>query len=75
MSGNELEKLMNGVIKCKELETLLFGWGFQKKSGKGYYVKWLKKGLPPLVIAIHSQEIKPYQLKQVIYVLRIGGLL
>lgn len=74
MSGDELEKLMNGTIKSQELETLLFGRGFQK-SGKGSYIKWLKKGLPPLVIAIHSQEIKPYQLKQVIDVLRIGGLL
>lgn len=75
MSGHELEKLLNNAIKGKELETLLLRLGFKKRAGKGSHVKWIKKGLPPIVIATHSKEVKPYQLKQVIQVLRIGGLL
>ncbi len=75
MSGSELEKLSNHTIKSRELETLLLRLGFQKKSGKGSHVKWIKEGLPPIVIATHSKEVKPYQLKQVIQVLRIGGFL
>lgn len=75
MSGDALEKLLNSTIKSKELEALLLRLGFQKKAGKGSHMKWIKKGLPPIVIATHSKEVKPYQLKQVIQVLRIGGLL
>jgi hypothetical protein len=75
MSGDDFEKLLNCTIKCRELETLLVSLGFQKKPATGSYAKWLKRGLPPLVIATHSKEIKPYQAKQVIQVLRIGGLL
>lgn len=75
MSGDELEKLLNNTIKGKELETLLLRLDFKKRAGKGSHAKWVKKGLPPIVIATHSKEVKPYQLKQVIQVLRIGGLL
>lgn len=75
MSGNESEKLLNHTIKRKELETLLLRFGFQKKPGKGSHIKWIKKGLPPIVIATHSKEVKPYQLKQVIQILRIGDLI
>lgn len=75
MSGDEIEKLLNITIKSKELEVLLLRFGFQKKPGKGSHVKWVKKGLPAIVIATHSKEIKPYQVKQVIQVLRIGGFL
>jgi predicted RNA binding protein YcfA (HicA-like mRNA interferase family) len=75
MSRDEIEKLLNFTIKSKELEVLLLRLGFQKKTGKGSHVKWVKKGLPPIVVATHSKEIKPYQVKQVIQVLRIGGLL
>lgn len=75
MSGDETEKLLNRTIKSNELEALLLRLGFQKKSGKGSQVKWVKKGLPPIVIATHSKDIKPCQVKQVIQVFRIGGLL
>ena len=75
MAGNELKKLLNHTIKSKELETLLLRLGFHKKPGKGSHMKWVKEGLPPIIIATHSKEVKPYQLKQVIQVLKIGDLI
>ncbi len=70
-----LEKLKNLTVKNGELETLLNWLGFIKKAGKGSHEKWIKQGFPPIVIATHDKEVKPYQLKQVIKVLKVGGVL
>lgn len=70
-----LEKLLNFTIKKKELEALLSNLGFQCSRGKGSHVKWIKAGCPVIVLATHSKEIKPYQLKQVIKVLQEAGIL
>ena len=67
------EKLNNLTIKKGELETLLDSVGFQKTPGKGSHEKWTRKGFNPIVIATHSKEIKPYQLRQVLKVLKVGG--
>lgn len=75
MKQKLLPKLLNLSLKKRELETLLKELGFKKKSGKGSHEKWLRDGLPPIVIATHSKEAHAYQLKQVIQVLRIGDLL
>lgn len=69
------EKLLNLTIKKKELESLLSNLGFERSPGKGSHVKWVKFGCPVIVLATHSKEIKPYQLKQVIKILHEAGLL
>jgi predicted RNA binding protein YcfA (HicA-like mRNA interferase family) len=69
------EKLHNLTIKKGELETLLDSLGFKKSSGKGSHEKWNKKGFYPIVIVTHSKEIKPYQIKQVLKVLKAGGVI
>ena len=75
MRDDLLEKLRRFTIKRRELETLLAGLGFVKKSGKGSHVKWIKSGLPPIIVASHDKEVKHYLLRQVLQVLKIGGVL
>lgn len=75
MSDKETAKLLNLTIKKRELESLLARLGFVHKPGKGSHMKWIKQGLPPIILATHSKEVKPYQLRQVIQVLKSGGLL
>ncbi len=75
MRKDLLEKLLRYAIKKSELETLLSGLGFVMKPGKGSHVKWIKKGLPPIVVASHDKEIKDYLIRQIIKVLGIGGML
>ncbi len=70
-----VEKLLNQTISKKELEALLNNFGFRCRSGKGSHMKWIKKGCDVIIIASHSKEVKPYQIKQVIQVLRKGGFL
>jgi predicted RNA binding protein YcfA (HicA-like mRNA interferase family) len=69
-----LEKLGRFSIKKKELETLLSRLGFSLKPGKGSHAKWIKPGLPPIVIATHDKDLKDYQIRQVINVLKMGGM-
>lgn len=75
MRHDLIEKLLQHSIKKQELETLLTGLGFVKKPGKGSHVKWVKKGMPPLVVASHDKEVKDYLIRQVIKVLKVGGIL
>ncbi|MCE9624965.1 MAG: type II toxin-antitoxin system HicA family toxin [Deltaproteobacteria bacterium] len=70
-----LGKLQNLTLKKAELATLLNGLGFIRKPGKGSHEKWVKKGFPPVILATHDKEVKPYQLRQVIQVLKLGGIL
>lgn len=70
-----IEKLLNFTIKARQLEALLTSLGFEKRSTKGSHVKWIKEGLPPLIIATHDKEVRPYQLKQVIKILEMDGVL
>lgn len=75
MRRDLLEKLERYNIKRKEFETLLTGLGFVEKKGKGSHMKWIKKGFPPIIIASHDKDLKPYLIRQVIQVLKIGGVL
>jgi predicted RNA binding protein YcfA (HicA-like mRNA interferase family) len=78
MSQDEklFSKLLNGTILKRELETLLSRLGFEKLRGKGSHEVWGKKGVADaIVLASHHKEVKRYQIKQVIEVLRKGGLL
>jgi predicted RNA binding protein YcfA (HicA-like mRNA interferase family) len=70
-----IEKLESYSIKRRELETLLSNLGFVGKPGKGSHMKWIKRRFPPIIIASHDKEIKPYLIRQVIRVLKIGGVL
>lgn len=70
-----LEKLERYAVSKRELETLLSSLSFASKPGKGSHMKWIKKGFPPIIIATHDKEIKPYIIRQVIRVLKMGGVL
>lgn len=75
MRKDLIEKLTRYSIKKQELENLLASLGFAKKPGKGSHVKWIHQGMPPIVVASHDKEVKDYLIRQVIKVLRIGGIL
>lgn len=75
MRDDLIEKLLRYGIKKQELETLLGSLGFVKRHGKGSHVRWIKSGLPPLVVASHDKEVKDYLVQQVIKVLKVGGIL
>jgi predicted RNA binding protein YcfA (HicA-like mRNA interferase family) len=75
MRRDLLEKLERYSIKRKELETLLLGLGFIEKRGKGSHMKWIRPGFAPIIVASHDKELKPYLIKQVIQVLKLGGVL
>lgn len=38
-------------------------------------MKWMKQGWPPIIVASHDKEVKPYLVRQVIKVLKIGETL
>lgn len=67
--------MLKCYIKKRELEALLVSLGFARKPGKGSHIKWIRQGFPPLIIASHDKEVKPYLNRQVIRVLKIGGIL
>lgn len=75
MRRDLLEKLERYTIKKRELESLLISLGFVEKKGKGSHMKWIRKGFPPIIIVSHDKDIKPYLVRQVIQVLKIGGIL
>ena len=75
MRDDLVGKLLRYGIKKQELEALLVSLGFVKKPGKGSHVKWVKSGMPPLVVASHDKEVKDYLIRQVIKVLKTGGIL
>lgn len=75
MRKDLLEKLLRYGITKREMETLLADLGFAMKPGKGSHAKWIKKGFPPIIIAAHDKDVKDYLVRQVIKVLRIGGVL
>ena len=75
MRPDLIEKLARFAIKKKELEILLSDLGFTRKPGKGSHVKWIKTGLPPIIVATHDKEVKDYLVRQILKVLRMGGLL
>lgn len=75
MRQDLVEKLVRYSIKKQELETLLGSLGFVKKPGKGSHVKWIKHGMPPIVVASHDKEVKDYLIRQVLKVFRVGGIL
>lgn len=75
MNEKHFEKLLNLTITKQDLENLLTRLGFEKKQGKGSHVKWLKVKCPPIIVATHSKEVKRYQLKQIIKVLKDCNLI
>lgn len=70
-----LAKLVSLSLKKKELITLLNHLGFEERPAKGSHVKFLKMGFPMILLSSHDKEVKEYQLKQVIKVLKAGGML
>lgn len=75
MRKDLLEKRLRYSIGKQELENFLTSLGFVRKPGKGSHVKWIKRGMPPVVVASHDKEIKDYLVRQIIRVLRMGGVL
>ena len=75
MKDKRFEKLLNLTITKQDLESLLIRLGFEKKPGKGSHVKWLKAHCPPIIVATHSKEIKHYQLRQIIKILKDYNLI
>lgn len=59
-----LAKLKNGTISAQELRTLLGQLGWTLARQKGSHEQWLKNG-NVITLATHSNELKPYQTKQV----------
>ncbi len=68
-------KLLDLSILGKEVESLLGSFGFEKRPGKGSHVVWFKKGFQPIILARHGKEFKKGYLRQIIKVLKAGGLL
>jgi predicted RNA binding protein YcfA (HicA-like mRNA interferase family) len=58
------EKLANGTIDAREARTLLSKLGWTMSPGKGSHEKWTD-GTKILILATHSKELKPYQIKQI----------
>lgn len=56
-------KLNNGSIDAKELKTLLKKLGWALNRIKGSHEVWIK-GTKTFVLATHSKDLKPYQIKQ-----------
>ena len=70
-----LKKLLGLAIQGHEVESLLAGFGFVKRQGKGLHAVWFQEGFEPIVLARHGKEYKIGYLRQIIKVLRNGGLL
>jgi predicted RNA binding protein YcfA (HicA-like mRNA interferase family) len=68
-------KLLRLSIQGNELEALLENLGFEKRQGKGSHIVWFKKGFEPIILARHGKEYKKGYLRQIIAVLRNGGML
>ena len=62
-------------IHGREAESLLESLGFEKRQGKGSHVVWFQKGFQPIILARHGKEFKKGYLRQIIKVLKNGGLL
>lgn len=75
MGDGYVDKLLGLTIKKRELNVLLRRLGFVKKGGKGSHERWVMAGVGVIVLATHDKEVKPYQLKQVILVLRSARLI
>lgn len=70
-----LKKLLVLSIKGKEVESLLANFGFEERQGRGSHVVWSKKGCEPIVLARHGKEYKKGYLRQIITVLKNGGII
>jgi|APSaa5957512535_1039671.scaffolds.fasta_scaffold368384_1 predicted RNA binding protein YcfA (HicA-like mRNA interferase family) len=75
MTDKRLTKLLKLTIKANELEALLVSLGFEKRAGKGSHVVWFQIGFEPIVLARHGKEYKKGYLRQIIKVLKNGGIL
>jgi len=64
-----LEKLNNKTISASELYTLLRRLGFVLDRQRGSHQCW-KKGSKVLILSPHGNELKPYQIKQAIEVVK-----
>jgi len=56
-------KLDNGSIDSKELRTLLKQLGWSLNRTRGSHEVWVK-GTKTFILATHSKDLKPYQIKQ-----------
>ena len=63
-----IAKLQNGTIKADELRVLLKRLGYSLANTKGSHEQWvnLDASYPRshFTLATHSQELKPYQVKE-----------
>lgn len=75
MTDKRLIKLLQLKISGKEMDSLFHSLGFEKRQGKGSHVMWFKKGFEPIVLARHGKEFKKGYLRQVIKVLKNGGII
>ncbi len=57
-----LSKLTNGSISARELRTLLIQMGWVKTRQNGSHEFWVS-GSDKFVLATHSKDLKPYQIK------------
>lgn len=58
-----MAKLKRGKIDARELRALLKVKGFQKERQRGSHEVW-ERGSETFLLATHSAELKPYQIKQ-----------
>ena len=56
-------KLDNGSIDARKLRTLLKQLGWALNRTKGSHEVWVK-GTETFILATHSKDLKPYQIKQ-----------
>ena len=56
-------KLSSGSVDGRELRTLLKQIGWILNRTKGSHEVWTK-GVKTFVLATHSKDLKPYQIKQ-----------
>ena len=75
MNEKILQKLLNLNISGQEVENFLTRIGFEKRQGKGSHSMWFQKGFEPIVLARHGKEYKKGYLREIIRVLKAGGLI
>ncbi len=56
-------KLESGSIDARELRTLLKQMGWSLNRTKGSHEAWVKES-KTFILATHSKDLKPYQIKQ-----------
>ncbi len=56
-------KLDNSSIDARELRTLLKQMGWTLNRTKGSHEVWVKRS-KTFILATHSKDLKPYQIKQ-----------